>query len=254
MAISPTEIRNWVIYKITSPSGRIYIGKSSNFKQRKSHYKNFQLKKQDLITRSLVKYGFESHVFETIDQFVSNSDYASGKEMFWIRSWMSNKNKFKDGRGMNMTNGGEGALGMVRSEKSKEEARQRNLGKKLTPEHKENISKGLQGKARGSKGRIQSQEEREMRRRSAKNKKPCIEGWYENLASANRKRESVPVLLFDKSGNIVKEYPSLKSVAEEHDITRDTVRSIIRGARPNKVNRHLIIKYKHEWLLSKTSQ
>jgi len=30
MPISPTDIRNWTIYRITSPVGKIYIGLTSN--------------------------------------------------------------------------------------------------------------------------------------------------------------------------------------------------------------------------------
>ena len=32
--------KKWVIYKITSPSNRIYIGITSNLKKRLSYYKN----------------------------------------------------------------------------------------------------------------------------------------------------------------------------------------------------------------------
>lgn len=54
------------IYKITSPSGKIYIGQSWNISKRKSYYKNNPNKSQCYIYNSLCKYGFENHTFEVI--------------------------------------------------------------------------------------------------------------------------------------------------------------------------------------------
>ena len=55
------------IYKITSPSGRIYIGQSWNIKKRLNAYKTlYASKKQRLLNRSFVKYGYENHKFQII--------------------------------------------------------------------------------------------------------------------------------------------------------------------------------------------
>lgn len=104
-------IRNWVIYKITSPSGRIYIGKTSNYKSRILHYKNITCKCQAILYKSLKKYGYNNHIIEIIDEFCSNNGYANGKEIFWIRSYMSNYSKWPEMRGLNLTDGGEGTVG-----------------------------------------------------------------------------------------------------------------------------------------------
>jgi len=50
------------IYKITSPSKKVYIGQSWNIKERfrKYNYKS----NQQLLMRSFSKYGLENHVFE----------------------------------------------------------------------------------------------------------------------------------------------------------------------------------------------
>lgn len=57
------------VYKITSPSGRIYIGSTNNHEIRKSQYKRAKIdKKQIKLHNSLLKYGFESHTFEVIDK------------------------------------------------------------------------------------------------------------------------------------------------------------------------------------------
>ena len=58
--------RNIGIYKITSPSGRVYIGETDNLKRREKVYKNMNCKSQPRIYNSLKKYGWENHKFEVI--------------------------------------------------------------------------------------------------------------------------------------------------------------------------------------------
>lgn len=54
------------IYKITSPSGKVYIGQTIDHERRFRHYKNLSCKEQPRLYRSLVKYGVENHTFEII--------------------------------------------------------------------------------------------------------------------------------------------------------------------------------------------
>ena len=117
--VTKNEIRDWVIYKITSPSGRVYIGKTTNFSYRQSFYRNKNCKQQPLIRKSLVKYGYEAHKVEIIDQFKSGNDFSSGKEMFWIRSYMSNVSKWPEQRGLNLTDGGQGGVGKKMSDENR---------------------------------------------------------------------------------------------------------------------------------------
>lgn len=58
------------IYKITSPTGKIYIGQSTNIKSRLTRYKNMSIKTegQPKIWRSLKKYGSENHKFEVLHE------------------------------------------------------------------------------------------------------------------------------------------------------------------------------------------
>jgi group I intron endonuclease len=54
------------IYKITSPTNRVYIGQSININSRMRKYKNLKCEKQFKIYNSLKKYGFENHSFDII--------------------------------------------------------------------------------------------------------------------------------------------------------------------------------------------
>lgn len=57
---------NCGIYKITSPSGKIYIGSSTNIKRRFSNYKRLRCKSQSKLYSSFLKYGVDKHLFEVI--------------------------------------------------------------------------------------------------------------------------------------------------------------------------------------------
>ena len=56
------------IYKITSPSGKIYIGQTTNFIKRKNYYKNGAKPYQVRIYNSLQKYGYDAHTIEFIEE------------------------------------------------------------------------------------------------------------------------------------------------------------------------------------------
>lgn len=54
------------IYKITSPSGKVYIGQSWDISKRWKSYRNNNAPKQPALNASFLKYGVCQHVFEEI--------------------------------------------------------------------------------------------------------------------------------------------------------------------------------------------
>lgn len=129
---------NWVIYKITNPNDCVYIGKTKNLKGRISNYKNLSnsIRKQKLLYNSLAKYGFESHSIEIIDTFNSTLSYVNGKEIFWIRSYMCNARKWREHNGLNLTNGGDGNVGMKYPDRGVSKLK----GTKISEERKKALS------------------------------------------------------------------------------------------------------------------
>ena len=70
------------IYKITSPTGRIYIGEAKCLRQRCLAYTNpNKVKKQRAIYNSLVKYGVESHKIEILE--IIKEDLLMERERFY---------------------------------------------------------------------------------------------------------------------------------------------------------------------------
>lgn len=69
------------IYKITSPSNRIYIGQSVNIEKRFRNYRNHNCVRQKRLFMSLNKYGHEKHFFEILEE--CSKDLLNIKERYW---------------------------------------------------------------------------------------------------------------------------------------------------------------------------
>jgi len=70
------------IYKITSPSNRVYIGQSSDIEKRFNIYKNIPaIKKQTRLYSSFLKYGYINHKFEIIEE--CNFEELNIRERYW---------------------------------------------------------------------------------------------------------------------------------------------------------------------------
>jgi hypothetical protein len=75
------------IYKITSPSNKVYIGKSTNIYKRWKGYNNLnENKKQFKIFNSLNKYGVTKHKFEIIE--VCPPCKLDKREVYWKKNFI----------------------------------------------------------------------------------------------------------------------------------------------------------------------
>jgi group I intron endonuclease len=122
------------IYKITSPSGKIYIGQSINIRKRFLKYNSLQnTKEQPALVRSFIKYGVINHVFEIIE--ICLVEELNIKERYW--------QDFYDvlNHGLNCVLTSTDILPRVISEKTKRKISLGNKGKKLSQESKDKISK-----------------------------------------------------------------------------------------------------------------
>jgi group I intron endonuclease len=141
------SIVNWVIYKIVSPSDKIYIGKTSNYNKRMSYYKNGNSLKQPRLTASFNKYGFNAHDILVIDEFQGDNNLSNEKETFWIEYYKSNCCKYRHGSGLNLTDGGQGTIGY-----------------KATDELRKRLSEAHKGLPSGRKGTKASEETKQKLR------------------------------------------------------------------------------------------
>jgi group I intron endonuclease len=85
------------IYKITSPSNKIYIGQSTNIKKRFASYLYKNCKSQTKLYNSFLKYGVENHKFEIICECLIID--LNNKERFYQDLY----NSFNDGLNCRLT-------------------------------------------------------------------------------------------------------------------------------------------------------
>lgn len=168
------------IYKITSPSGKIYIGQSVDLKRRIARYKsNLNASKgQTKLNRSFAKYGIDAHKFEIIElcleKYLNNmeryyqdkyksvenglnlrytaSNDKSGKmsaesiaKMLVYKNNMSEEHRRKIGEASKLRNNFPSMLGKKHSEETKRKISLGNIGKKFTNEAKRKISESKKG-------------------------------------------------------------------------------------------------------------
>lgn len=79
------------IYKITSPSGKVYIGQSTKIENRWTHYRFADCGDQPKLYNSFMKYGVDSHEFVVIEE----CDISSLNER--ERHWQEYYNVVKNG-------------------------------------------------------------------------------------------------------------------------------------------------------------
>lgn len=112
------------IYKITSPSGKIYVGKTQNVEKRIRQYIKYASKiTQPKLQYSILKYGWDNHKFEIIE--VCNNENSNEREIYWISELQSFHNLNKNG--MNLTKGGDGGGGIGNFENPRKRVEQRTL-------------------------------------------------------------------------------------------------------------------------------
>lgn len=75
------------IYKITSPSGKVYIGQSKNLQVRFTMYRNQTENKQPVLLNSIKKYGWESFKIEIIFNGVCTQEEINKLEEYHINKY-----------------------------------------------------------------------------------------------------------------------------------------------------------------------
>lgn len=238
------QVRQWWIYKITNPTGRIYIGKTANYNKRIGNYKRKDAKSQVALFNSISKYGFDSHEIEVIDNFSSNSTYASGKEIFWIRSFMSNLRQFPKQKGMNLTMGGEGALGLLvtQMQRDRQSKIMKEKNRVFTDEWRKNQSDFMKGK-RYSLGTKYPQEFRDSVSKRMKGSKPSEEH-LKKQRDGIMKKLGKPIIHFNINGDFIKEYDSTITASKELGINKNSIRAVLLYGRES--TKGMIFKYKYK--------
>ena len=125
-------INKGVIYKLKSPSGKVYIGQSIDFKSRLKKYKNNNKKSiGQYLYNAIKKYGFANFDIEIIETILLDKDIKIIKddlntlEMYYIKKFDSFNN------GYNLTIGGAGSFKRIVTQKTRLKLSEANKGKNI---------------------------------------------------------------------------------------------------------------------------
>ena len=158
------------IYKITSPTGKIYIGQSVDIKRRWQYHKSFTKTNLDsILYRSFAKYSVDEHKFEILEE--CKKEDLNERERYYIELY----DTFETEHGMNLTKGGDSKV--VFSESTLRKMSIAKKGKSSSREnfhHTEETKKILSEKSKGNKnwlGKHRSEETKEKLRKINTGKK-----------------------------------------------------------------------------------
>jgi group I intron endonuclease len=222
------------IYRITSPSKKVYIGQSINLsdrmRQHKYSEKNYYLK------NSLLKYGFDNHKFEIIHELPSDIDrnILDDYEIFYISQYKSANMEL-----MNLTEGGKSTkmskelidrltlkkIGKKMPDSTRYALKKANVGRKMLP-HVDKILSKYRTIERATQmgkmniGKIRTEENKNKISETLKNK-------TDNKGVQNKKSKLTDdIVLKIREKYNPKSYPSRK-LAKEYDISKTNILDII---------------------------
>lgn len=202
------------IYKINSPSGRIYIGQSIDISRRFRYYKNLKCKEQPKLYNSFIKYGVDAHKFEIIDLCLQK--YLNNMERYY-------QNKFYCvNAGLNMMYVKNEHFSGNHSEETKKKLSEHFKGKKPS-------ERAINRLIQYNKTRVLSQESRDKMSKANKGRKHTPEAIANMVASRIGKKRSSeavqnlinsspnkkPVIQYDLDMNFIAEYPSVRQAYRE---------------------------------------
>lgn len=142
------------VYMITSPSGRIYIGSTKNYKERLRCYKYLKCKAQFKLYNSLVKYGFDNHKIEIVWKGALNERLKYEHLIGIYYECLT--------EGLNLRLPGYDDVPQIFNQESRERMSRAQKGKKMPPRTKEHTDKII----KASSGRRHSKETKEKIRLS----------------------------------------------------------------------------------------
>jgi group I intron endonuclease len=248
--------KSYAIYRIKSPSGKIYIGKDEYFPNRMNSHRRIAENQRKVeynspIHRAIRKYGWSAMVVEVVDQNAKSVKELKCREKIWI--WLNNSKS----KGYNQTLGGEGTQGFKHSDSTKEKLRQMRLGKKMPEDYCRSLRLRMLGRklseetkqriAAGNRGKIVA-DSTKQKLRIVRLGKPLSFKNREAIRVAMKKFSGVPIPAERKQrikrSHLKREYEfispdeqivvrtnDLKTFAEQHKLSTQHLYHVLNGKR-----------------------
>lgn len=204
------------IYKITNPNGRVYIGQSFNLKDRVRKYKKHATESQPKLHASLVKYGWDAHQFEIIEEGFFSREEIDRLEQTHIKAF----NACSKHQGMNVHSGGH-ATGF-HSEETK--LKMSDSARKRSSEWSTAISAANRVRVHGESTRAKMSKAK----KGIPLKKEHADQVRKNIATTNWK------LVFDTVTGIY--FDNAKQAAEAYQLKHSTLKGRLNGSKINNTS------------------
>lgn len=201
-----------IIYKVTNKiNNKVYIGQTiKSLDERKRRHVYDAENHKDVNTtfyNAIRKYGIDNFEWIVLDTGMSKKDLDS-KESYWIKEL---KSHIRDGKGYNMTTGGDGSEGFKHSKEARMKMSADRKGRKHTDEAKAKMSENRRGTNRTEE---MKQKDREVKL-----------GVYDNENNPRAKS----VVKLTKDGLFVERFPTAKQGAESVNGKRSAISNCCNG-------------------------
>ena len=168
------------IYKIISPTGKVYIGQSNNIFKRFYDYKKLNCFKQIYLYNSFLKHGVINHFFYIVE--ICLPEQLNDKEIYYSEKYLSTNRKF----GLNLRYCG-GAKGK-HSDESRKKMSLSKIGFKVSDESRKKMSDSKKGLS-PFKGKKHSEESKLKMSASRRGKPSKIKGIKKSPEAIEKMRE-----------------------------------------------------------------
>lgn len=208
MLINVEDVRIGLIYKYTSPAGKIYIGQTMKEGQRKNQHKNETSKTDTKFGRALQKYGYDNFEYKVLIKFKPTIEL---EKLVRVLNYLEKRlilshNSYLEG--YNLTTGGDAYL---MAEETKEKIREAALN--MTEEHKVKLSKSA--KIRVTRDMQQPEKRKRIMDNLKKGSQLSIamsDETKKKLSEANNHKKKA-VNQYDMEENFIASYDSIASAA-----------------------------------------
>lgn len=224
------------IYKITSPTGKVYIGQTFDMNRRYNEYKRKRCKAQGRLYNSIVKHGFDAHRIEVLfGGFVTAQELTDLEEKFISEFNSTGEN------GLNVLASGavykpreKTGSGRIVSEETRKKISDANKGKFISPFSRMKMS--INNAMRNPEN---------VKRMKAAIAKPEVKRKMSEIQKrlkAENNPLNKPVLQYNFDGSFVAEYISASEAARKMGTTNGRIADCCRGAR--KTHKGFLWRYK----------
>jgi group I intron endonuclease len=203
------------IYKITSPTNKIYIGQSINIEKRWKTYSRLQCKGQTRLYNSLQKYGADKHIFEVLEECSENT--LLERETYW-------KDHFDVMNVPSLCCRIDGKGGRDSDETKSRKVKPKNL----TPEQKiiknQKISNNNSGKQRSQeiKNKLKGP-------KSDEHKQKIKEALLGREIKWNVGKPKTPILQYNLNGEFIREWDYIKEAAKHYNLNSANIVANCKG-------------------------